>query len=232
MESFHESPILNLITKCDVSLGSVMKSKIFSLIAILLMNSACLDAGEKIVDTNNKEQTGASGDTEIADFGAGCFWCTEAVFERLKGVKAVVSGYQGGKTDNPTYKAICSGTTGHTEVSRVEFEPKVISYNELLDLFWEMHDPTTLNRQGADKGTQYRSAIYYHSEEQRKSAEESKKKKDASGAFRNPIVTEITKAPKFYAAEKYHQDYFKNNPSAPYCLFVIKKKLDKLDKKK
>jgi peptide-methionine (S)-S-oxide reductase len=167
--------------------------------------------------------------TQLATFGGGCFWCTEAVFETLDGVKAVVSGYAGGKTANPTYKQVCSGETGHAEVIQVEFEPAKISYEKLLEVFWKAHDPTTLNRQGADVGTQYRSVIYYHDEGQKKVAEKSKK--DAQNQFDAPIITEIAALAKFYPAEDYHQDYFRNNPNAPYCSVVIRPKLQKLKKK-
>jgi len=169
-----------------------------------------------------------AGRTETATFGAGCFWCTEAVFQRMEGVIKVTSGYAGGQMKNPTYRQVCTGETGHAEVTQVEYDPSKVSYQELLDLFWQMHDPTTLNRQGADEGTQYRSVIFYHSDEQRRLAEESKQKMDESGKFRDPIVTEISPAPEFYAAEEYHQDYYEQNRRAPYCMFVIHPKLKKL----
>lgn len=163
----------------------------------------------------------------IATFGAGCFWCVEAVFEQLDGVRDVESGYMGGHVDNPTYRDVCMGTTGHAEVTRILYDAKVISFEELLDWFWRSHDPTTLNRQGADTGTQYRSAIFYHDETQRTVAEASK---DAAQAhFDDPIVTEITEASTYYPAEDYHQDYFRQNASAPYCQMVIRPKLRKLD---
>jgi peptide-methionine (S)-S-oxide reductase len=165
---------------------------------------------------------------EVATFGAGCFWCTEAVFERLNGVDRVVSGYSGGHVKNPTYKEVTTGRTGHAEVSQIWYDPAVISYEELLDVFWHTHDPTTLNRQGNDHGPQYRSAIFYHSGEQKSLAEESKKAMEISGTFRDPIVTEITKFTEFFEAEDYHQDYFENNPNLPYCTFVVKPKVDKL----
>ncbi len=166
------------------------------------------------------------GKTELATFGAGCFWCIEAVLEQLDGVEDVVSGYMGGKVANPTYEQICTGRTGHAEVVQVKFSPEKISYDDLLTMFWKLHDPTTLNRQGADVGTQYRSAIFYHSEEQQKAARASKAK--AAKYFSDPIVTEITAASPFYAAEKYHQDYYRLNKNQPYCRFVIVPKLDKL----
>lgn len=164
---------------------------------------------------------------EKATFGSGCFWCTEAVFQQLKGVKSCVSGYSGGKTENPTYQEVCTGTTGHAEVIQVTYDPKVVSYVDLLEVFWKTHDPTTLNRQGADHGTQYRSVIFYHNESQQKLANEYLKKLDDSGAFDKPIVTEIAPIKEFYAAEDYHQNYYRNNPENSYCSAVIKKKVAK-----
>jgi len=163
----------------------------------------------------------------IATFGAGCFWCVEAVFEKLEGVHSVVSGYMGGEVDDPTYRDVCSGTTGHAEVARIHFDPSVIRYETLLDWLWRSHDPTTLNRQGADTGTQYRSAVFYHDEAQRAAAEASKDA--AQKHFDRPIVTEITEAGTFYPAEDDHQDYYRLNASAPYCQMVIHPKLRKLD---
>ncbi len=167
---------------------------------------------------------------ETATFGAGCFWCVEAVFQQLKGVKKVVSGYTGGSTANPNYREVCTGETGHAEVIQIEYEPDVISFKELLDVFWHTHDPTTLNRQGNDTGTQYRSAIFYHSESQKNIAEESKTEMDNSGIWDDPIVTEITAIDVFYPAEEYHQNYFQLNPSQPYCQFVIHPKMKKFTK--
>jgi peptide-methionine (S)-S-oxide reductase len=167
---------------------------------------------------------------EKATFGSGCFWCTEAVFQRLKGVESVVSGYSGGILKNPTYEQVCSGTTGHAEVIQVTYDPAVISYPQLLKVFWNTHDPTTPNRQGHDVGTQYRSAIFYHNDEQRKQAERYKKQLDASGAFSGPIVTEIVPFTAFYPAEKYHQDYYDQNPSQQYCSYVIRPKVEKFEK--
>lgn len=163
---------------------------------------------------------------ETATFGGGCFWCIEAVFERLNGVDTVEAGYAGGKTENPTYDDVCMGNTGHAEVAQITFDPSKISYDSLLSVFWEAHDPTSLNRQGADVGTQYRSVIFYHSPQQRESAEHSLK--NAQKSFGAPIVTEIKPLAKFFKAENYHQDYFRNHPNAPYCVFVIKPKLHKL----
>lgn len=178
---------------------------------------------------NANEPSKGTNTTELATYGGGCFWCVEAVFQRLDGVKSVASGYAGGKNENPTYEQVCSGNSGHAEVIQIEYDPKKISYADLLDVFWQAHDPTTLNRQGADRGTQYRSIILYHDEQQKKAAEASKKA--AAPQFPDPIVTEIVPLTKFYKAEKYHQNYFNNNPNAPYCQFVIRPKLDKLLKK-
>jgi len=166
-------------------------------------------------------------DVEKATFGSGCFWCTEAVFQQLKGVQSVVSGYSGGKTKNPTYQDISTGTTGHAEVIQVTYDPRLVSYPELLEVFWKTHDPTTLNRQGADEGTQYRSVIFYHNPTQQKLAQEYFQKLDASGAYKSPLVTEIASFQEFYPGEAYHQNYFRNNPRNPYCSTVIKHKVAK-----
>ncbi len=164
--------------------------------------------------------------TEIATLGGGCFWCTEAVYENMEGVKSVVSGYMGGTVKNPTYKQITTGKTGHAEVIQIEYDASVISYEEVLDLFWQAHDPTTLNRQGADVGPQYRSVIFYHDEAQKEIA--FKSKDAAQPDFRDPIVTEVTEASTFYEAEDYHQDFYANNRNYPYCRVVIAPKLRKL----
>jgi peptide-methionine (S)-S-oxide reductase len=167
--------------------------------------------------------------TELATFGGGCFWCLEAVFERLDGVTSVTSGYAGGKKDNPTYQEVCSGATGHAEVVQIAFDPKKISYEKLLEIFWAAHDPTTLNQQGADVGTQYRSVILYHNAAQKAAAEKSKE--TAQWRFPAAIVTEIVPLTRFYPAEDYHQDYFRKHPNAPYCAVVISPKLEKLKPK-
>ncbi|MCP5530617.1 MAG: peptide-methionine (S)-S-oxide reductase MsrA [Opitutaceae bacterium] len=167
--------------------------------------------------------------TETLVLGGGCFWCTEASYQLLPGVKSVVSGYAGGTTENPTYKEVCSETTGHAEVIRIKFDPEKITLREVLDFFWEIHDPTTLNRQGADVGTSYRSIILYANEEQRVTAEASLK--SAQAIFRDPIVTEIVPLKKFWPAEDYHQDYFAKNPSQGYCQAVIAPKIRKLERK-
>jgi peptide-methionine (S)-S-oxide reductase len=166
--------------------------------------------------------------TELATFGAGCFWCVEAVFDQLEGVEQVVSGYMGGAVENPSYREVCTGETGHAEVVQLTYDPARISYGELLDWFWRLHDPTTLDRQGADIGTQYRSAIFHHSDAQRQTAERSLAEADASGAFDDPIVTEISAASTFYPAEDHHQDYYAQNRAAGYCQMVIRPKLKKL----
>jgi peptide-methionine (S)-S-oxide reductase len=167
--------------------------------------------------------------TERATFGAGCFWCVEAVFQRVDGVVSVTAGYAGGTTPNPSYEAVCTGKTGHAEVIQITYDPSKVGYEHLLRIFWECHDPTTLNRQGADVGTQYRSVIFYHDETQKQAAEKSLQ--GAQKDFQDPIVTEILPLKNFYPAEKYHQDYFTNNQNAPYCRFVIAPKLKKLFEK-
>ena len=169
--------------------------------------------------------------TDTATFANGCFWCTEAIFEELDGVISAVSGYTGGTAQNPTYKEVCSGTTGHAECIQITYDPGRISFDELLEVFWKTHDPTTLNRQGNDVGTQYRSGIFYHNEEQRAKAEQYKLALDRSGAWKDPIVTEISPFSVFYPAEDYHQQYMElNGNSNPYCQFVIQPKLDKFKK--
>jgi peptide-methionine (S)-S-oxide reductase len=168
---------------------------------------------------------------ETTTFGGGCFWCTEAVFDEVIGVTDVVSGYTGGQLDNPTYDDICTGTTGHAEVIRVTFDPAVISYAEVLEIFFATHDPTTLNKQGADRGTQYRSAIFVHSPEQRLLAEKMIAQLNAEKIWGSPIVTEVTDAPIFYPAEDYHQEFFKRNPNQGYCMAVVSPKLSKFRQK-
>lgn len=162
-----------------------------------------------------------------AVFGTGCFWCSEAVFTELKGVLKVTPGYMGGSVINPTYKDVCSGNTGHAEVSRIDFDPRVISFDDLLHVFWKTHDPTSLNQQGGDVGTQYRSTIFFTDADQRAKAEEQRKQLDQSGAWDRPIVTEILPTTEFYPAENYHHDYFANNPDLGYCQMVIRPKMEK-----
>jgi peptide-methionine (S)-S-oxide reductase len=167
---------------------------------------------------------------EVATLGSGCFWCIEAIYKELEDVKNVRSGYSGGHIENPTYRQLTSGTTGHAEVIQFFYNPTVISFEEILEIFWFSHDSTTLNRQGADVGPQYRSAIFYHTEEQRELAEKYKKKVDESGSYSNPIVTEITPFHNFYVAEDYHQNYFNQNGMQPYCQIVVRPKVEKFNK--
>lgn len=168
--------------------------------------------------------------TDTATFGTGCFWCTEAVFQELKGVLKATSGYTGGHVANPSYEEVCTGTTGHAEALQIIYDPAVITYDELLEVFWEAHDPTSLNKQGNDVGTQYRSAIFYHNDEQKEKAEHYKAELNKSGAYDKPIVTEITGVTKFYPAEDYHQNYYNTHGSQPYCYLVIRPKVEKFEK--
>jgi peptide-methionine (S)-S-oxide reductase len=204
---------------------------------VLLFSMAVASCDAQVAERTRSAENAAanlyvkSNDSmEIATFGAGCFWCVEAVFQQIKGVDTVVSGYMGGKIPNPTYREICSGLTGHAEVIQIKFNPQVVSFADLLKVFWGTHDPTTLNRQGADVGTQYRSAVFYHNATQKELAESIKADLNKSGAFANPIVTEITAATTFYVAEDYHQNYYRLNGDQPYCRFVIQPKMEKLDK--
>ena len=167
---------------------------------------------------------------DTATLGGGCFWCVEAVFQRIEGVISVVPGYAGGHIPNPTYKQICTGTTGHAEVAKIEFNNEIITYKQILNVFWQAHNPTTLNRQGNDVGTQYRSVIFFHNEEQKLQAEKSKQNAQNSGYWDDQIITEITMLNNYSDAEDYHHNYYNDNPNQPYCLFVIKPKLDKLEK--
>jgi peptide-methionine (S)-S-oxide reductase len=177
---------------------------------------------------NTMEEKGLN--LEKATFGSGCFWCTEAVFLDVKGVEKVESGYAGGKVKNPTYREVCTGQTGHAEVTQITFDPALISYEELLEIFWNTHDPTTLNKQGADEGTQYRSVVFYHNENQKKIAQQYKKQLEDSKVFKQPIVTEISPLTTFYKAEDYHQNYYELNPNQGYCQYVIRPKVEKFRK--
>lgn len=199
-----------------------MKSISLSFLLAILINLTSCATNENKNDMNNK--------TEITTLGAGCFWCVEAVFQSLNGVQKVESGYSGGEIANPTYSEICTGRTGHAEVCQITFDPEIISFKALLKVFWQSHDPTTLNRQGADRGTQYRSAIFYHNDEQKRIAEAIKTELNREKAYPNPVVTEISKYSVFYIAENKHQDYYLQNEGAPYCRMVIQPKLDKLNK--
>jgi peptide-methionine (S)-S-oxide reductase len=197
-----------------------MKLPIYLLLAAGALSSAALAQPAYAMNATNK--------TETATLGGGCFWCMEAVYERLPGVISVTSGFAGGRTPNPTYHQVCTGDTGHAEVTQIEFDPVKISYEKLLDVFWQAHDPTTLNRQGADEGTQYRSIILYHNEAQKLAAEKSKA--EAQKNFKRPIVTEIVPFTKFYKAEDYHQQFYDHNTNYGYCRVVIAPKLEKLEK--
>jgi peptide-methionine (S)-S-oxide reductase len=205
------------------------------LLLLLLQLQACaqkdnLHKSKSFKQMNTANNTAKTHKEEIATFGAGCYWCTEAQFQLLKGVSHVESGFSGGHVDNPTYKEVCNGTTGHAEVCNVYYDPAVISFDELLAAFWTCHDPTTLNRQGNDVGTQYRSVIYWHNDEQREKAEMYKRRLNEEKAFGNPIVTEIAPFRKFYIAENYHQNYYNDNKTQPYCQFVVGPKVDKFKK--
>jgi len=206
---------------------------IIIIVFIYFFSSSGCDKRETNTYKEKQSETGVTksmDSLQVATFGSGCFWCTEAIFERLNGVVKVESGYSGGKVENPTYEEVCTGTTGHAEVTQITYDPSIISYDELLEVFWKTHDPTTLNRQGNDVGTQYRSVIFYHSEKQKELAEKYKAELDKSGAWDKPIVTEISPFTNFYSAEGYHQDYFENNPAQPYCSFVIAPKVEKFEK--
>ncbi len=208
------------------------KSIVLPLLALLLpafLQACGQTPTNQTLMTTDQEPINNDNDTII--LGAGCFWCVEAVFQELKGIIKVESGYTGGQTLNPTYKDICTGMTGHAEVARLTYDPKVVSMDEILEVFWQTHDPTTLNRQGADVGSQYRSAIYYINDDQKRIAEGYKAKLDVSGAFEKPIVTEITAFDgKFYIAEDYHQNYYSQNPEQGYCRMVIQPKVEKFRK--
>ena len=207
-----------------------MKRNIHIIAVFLLIATFSCKGQETSADKIFKDNMENIDKLEKATFGSGCFWCTEAIFQEVKGVEAAISGYAGGKRPNPTYEQVCSGATGHAEVVQVLFDPEVVSYKELLEIFWSTHDPTTLNKQGADVGTQYRSVIFYHNEQQKGIAEVYKAKLDESSAYDNPIVTEISPIPEFYEAEKYHQNYFQENPGQGYCSFVIAPKIEKFKK--
>lgn len=219
-------------------------TKLFIILMVIPLATACKPkqqsdtsiekvSGVFASTTDKKTQTNMNDSNtrlDTATFGAGCFWCVEAVFQDLEGVKSVASGYSGGKIKNPTYREVCSGLTGHAEVIQIAYNPDKISFDELLEVFWQTHDPTTLNQQGADRGTQYRSVVFYHNEEQKVLAEKYKKALNDSQAFANPVVTEISPYTEFYKAEDYHQNYFNENGEEPYCRMVIKPKVDKFKK--
>lgn len=204
---------------------------------LLLLQASCLSAcaqndihKSQTFKKMNEQPKSTASHIDTATFGAGCFWCTEAQFQQLNGVVGVESGYSGGAVKNPSYKDVCTGTTGHAEVCNVYYDPSIISFDEMLAAFWMTHDPTQLNRQGNDVGTQYRSVVFYHNEEQRKKAEEYKKKLTDEKVFDKPVVTEISPFSEFYKAENYHQNYFNENGDQPYCAFVVRPKVEKFQK--
>lgn len=203
-----------------------MNKSILIILLLALTNFSCTAQNKNKV----KMDTDSTKNLETATFGAGCFWCVEAIFQDIKGVVSVKPGYTGGTVKNPTYKEVCTGTTGHAEVAQIKYDPTLVSFDKLLEVFWYTHDPTTLNRQGADVGTQYRSAVFYHTEEQKSKAEAYKAKLEELKVYPNPIVTEITKFEKFWEAEDYHNDYYSNNPDQGYCKMVIKPKVEKFKK--
>ena len=205
------------------------KYRILFLITLLFTSFHSKAKGLQLTGKKNSKMENTKN--HLATFGGGCFWCTEAVFQMIKGVDEVVSGYAGGHTDKPKYRDIVQGNTGHAEAIQISFDPEIISYKELLEIFFYMHDPTTLNRQGNDVGTQYRSIILYHDLNQKKSAEESINKFNNNGLYLGQIVTELQEYKEFFTAEKYHQDYYKNNKQQPYCSFVISPKIKKLKEK-
>lgn len=203
---------------------------VYSIISIITTAAVLACSQPKTVKTVADEPISTKNKMDTATFGNGCFWCTEAIFQQIDGVEKVESGYSGGHVENPTYDEVCSKTTGHAEVLRIFFDPKKISFDELLEAFWQTHDPTTLNRQGNDVGPQYRSVIFYHNEEQKQKSEKYKAALDKEGAFDAPIVTAIEPLKNYYPAESYHQNYYKNNPNEGYCYFVIKPKVEKFQK--
>lgn len=234
---------LRLLMLSWKSSNKKMNTKIFSIVLLVGMCALSIfwlanqpsKANETVFQKANinkgTSQTIQTNESmEKVTLGAGCFWCIEAIYLNLKGVESVLSGYMGGSVKNPTYRQVVTGNTGHAEVVELTFDPSIISFGEILEVFFETHDPTTLNRQGNDVGTQYRSAIFYYNDEQKRIAEDIIKKLDASGAFNNKIVTEVTKASEFYEAEDYHQNYYELNKSQPYCTYVIKPKMDKFKK--
>jgi len=227
-------PLLVIFTLCKITKIKNMMNRWFKNVGFVLsiilgfVHFSCGNAtNKKIKNTMEDSQNSTVANLDTVTLGAGCFWCVEAVYQRLKGVKKVTSGYMGGKMKNPSYRDVCTGLTGHAEVCQLVYDPKIISFETILEVFWQTHDPTTLNRQGADAGTQYRSAIFFHNEVQKESAIAWKTRLNAQKVFPNPIVTEISGASIFYVAEDYHQNYFNQNGDQPYCQIVIKPKMDK-----
>jgi peptide-methionine (S)-S-oxide reductase len=216
------------------SLQGTMNAATRPLLASLLLAGASLGCGRSVSPAQESEtamvEHPASSGSARATFGAGCFWCVEAIFLRLEGVTSVVSGYSGGHVENPTYRQVCTGTTGHAEAVQVTYDPSKVSYEEILEVFFKTHDPTTKDRQGPDSGPQYRSVIFFHDEAQRASAERVKKELDEAKIWDDPIVTEIAPFTKFYPAEAYHQNYFAENPNQGYCRAIIVPKVEKFEK--
>ena len=208
----------------------MLKTIFLSVISFVGLSSCAQKDNSVKIKKETKTMTSTNKNLDTATFGTGCFWCTEAVFQQLEGVEKVTSGYSGGHVVNPTYEEVCSKTTGHAECLNIVYDTTKITFDELLEVFWQVHDPTTLNRQGADAGPQYRSVVFYHNAEQKARAEKYKTDLDKSGAWDNPVVTTLEKFDVFYPAEDYHQNYYNNNSGQGYCQFVIRPKLDKFEK--
>lgn len=208
----------------------MLKPLLISFISFITLQSCAQKGNNTKQKKETKTMTASNANLDTATFGTGCFWCTEAIFQQLSGVEKVTSGYSGGHVKNPTYKEVCNGNTGHAECLNIVYDTTKITFDELLEVFWQVHDPTTLNRQGADVGTQYRSVVFYHNDEQKIKAEKYKAALDKSGAWDNPVVTTIEKMDIFYPAEDYHQNYYINNTEQGYCQFVIRPKLEKFEK--
>ena len=203
---------------------------IFMIMACSNRNTSSPENSNILMNTEDNDNNVVAKNKDTATFGSGCFWCTEAVFQQVNGVDTVISGYSGGHVVNPSYKQVCTATTGHAEVLQIVFNPSIVSYSELLKMFWYSHDPTTLNQQGGDAGPQYRSVVFYHNAQQKKEAEFYNKKLEEEKVFNKPIVTEISPLINFYPAEDYHQNYYNENGSQPYCMYVVRPKLEKFKK--
>ncbi len=208
----------------------MLKVLFISIVSLTGLNSCAQKDNSATTKKENKVMTSSNVKLETATLGTGCFWCTEAIFQQLEGVEKVTSGYSGGSVPNPTYEQVCSKTTGHAECLNIMYDPAKISFDELLEVFWQTHDPTTLNRQGADVGTQYRSVVFYHNEEQKSKTAKYKAELDKSGAFNDPIVTSLEPFTIFYPAEEHHQNYYRSNGEQGYCQFVIRPKVEKFEK--
>jgi peptide-methionine (S)-S-oxide reductase len=204
--------------------------KLFFLTMVVSMSLLCCAQKKATTKSLNMTDNIDQSKLETATFGTGCFWCTEAIFQQVEGVVKVTSGYSGGKVENPSYKEVCTGTTGHAECLNIEYDPAKVTFDELLEMFWQVHDPTTLNRQGNDVGTQYRSVVFYHNEKQKATVEKYKAELNKSGAWDNPLVTTLEPFVKFYPAEDYHQNYYNSNKGEGYCQFVIRPKVEKFEK--